>query len=454
MDDIKNVVLITIDTLRQDHVGCFGYREGTTPHIDKFAGKSALFEQAITNGSYTKAAFPPILSSTYASCYQGPFASMADRPMLAKLLQERGFVSGGFTANHLLGKHIDYDTGFEHFEEVVPAHDDRLLLRMKGSQRLLRSNRVNRLMMQVGVNTTPNSVYVKGDVLTRRAISWLEKQEDPFFLWAHYMDTHWPYHLESSLLSGEGRARAWRDRYTVRRNELDNVVPPKQERDYLLALYDSSILFVDAQVGQLLDYLTDGRALDNSLVILTSDHGEAFWEHGLWQHGAKYDFHEEILRVPLLIRLPGQTESVRIRDQVSLMDVAPTILDAVGIETNELMEGQSLLPMLNGQERVVTPLIITEMMDTDWYCLSLRTENFKYIYDENDPDNPELFDLRSDPDELINVYGQYQEVEEFFRERLLEHLEFVESYANRTEDGRWARADQVAERLRALGYIE
>ncbi len=450
---MTNIVLITLDTVRPDHLGCYGYSQAKTPNIDRFASQSTLFSHAITNGSYTKTAFPTILSSTYAGMYGGPFAAVShERPMLAGVLQDQGYNTAGFTTNPLLGAHVGYDAGFDEFQEPVPPPDTRNWTKVKGIQRVLRSPAANTLLMRLGVNTAPNPVYVRGDIITEAACTWLSQPKGKFFLWLHYMDAHWPYHIPTRLNSGQERARAWQDLHLAWKHREDHPGQAFVER--LIKLYDIAIAELDGYIGQVLTCLEQNHLLEDTAVFLTADHGEAFFEHSRWQHGALYDFHEEILHVPLLIRLPGTHHPSRIESPVYLLDLAPTILDALAIPADSMMEGKSLLPLLTGAGMDTDGPAIIEMLDLALYCVCIRTPRYKYLFDERYPEQREVFDLIRDPGETQNIYGQNPEVEAELESLLQAHLERVRATSPRDAAGQWQKDDDVVRRLQALGYMD
>ncbi len=446
-----NILLITVDTVRVDRLGCYGYA-CPTPNIDALADDGVLFEQAITNGTYTKSAFPPILSSTYASMYRGPFHSVgSDRPMLAKVLREHGYRTAGFTSNPLLGANVGYDSGFEVFEEPVPEVEAPRWHEWKGVQRLLSSPAANRVLMWMGRNTAPTPVYVDGGKITNLGLGWLHEASEPFFLWLHYMDSHWPYHDPSSLDQPTERARAWRDRRLMWRSKRN--VPGEEMLDRLHELYDAAVGRVDEQVGRVLTALSNAGLKDETAVVLVSDHGEAFYEHGRWQHGAVFDFHEEVLRIPLILSAPGLPRKRSVTELVSLMDLPPTLLDLADIETPETMEGRSLLPVIAGQ-RQQSGTVISEMVDRDWYCVSLRTDRFKYVYDERRSTVRELYDLLEDPEERHDLSGMRPEIESELEAQLQRHLRRIYKDGSRDERGAWNVEEDVVRRLRSLGYLD
>lgn len=446
-----NFVLLTIDTVRPDRLGCYGYKRAT-PRIDSLSKNGITFEQAITNGTYTKAAFPPLLSSTYASMYGGPFHEVsAGRPMLAPLLRDHGYRTAGFTSNPLLGANVGYDTGFDVFQEPVPSPDDRGWIEWKGVQRLLSSPRANRLLMGFGLDTSPPPIYVEGQEITEPGIEWLESGDSPFFLWLHYMDAHWPYHDQHALTDPDERARAWADRRLMSNSR--RTIPREEMLRRLDSLYDASIQRLDQQLGQIIDAVSGAQSSEETAIILVADHGEAFYEHDRWQHGAVFDFHEEILRVPLIIKAPGTRPGLRVDQMVSLIDVPPTILDLAGIEIPPEMEGQTLLPVIEGSGEP-KPQVICEMVDMDWYCVAVRTERYKYVFDERRPSVRQLFDLVADPTEDSDLFGNEPQVEFDLEVRLQQHLERIREAGARDEQGGWQVEGDVVRRLRSLGYID
>jgi arylsulfatase A-like enzyme len=449
----KNILLISIDTVRPDYLGAYGSSAGSTPHIDALAERSTVFKQAITNGSYTKPAVPPILSSTYAGMYGGPFEKVnEERPMLARLLQEAGYRTAGFTANPLLGAYAGYQDGFTVFDEPVPPKETRSWLRRKGAQAVLRTPLLNSLLAGLGVDTRPHPVYVSGDSITDLACSFLEGEKRPFFLWVHYMDAHWPYHLAHNLRTGKQKATAWQDLHLFFHKK--KIYPGDRAVEHLKNLYRQSLAFLDACIGRLLACLHSHYLPEDTTIVLLADHGEAFYEHGRWQHGAVYDFHEEILRVPLVVHQPGQVERREVTQMVQLIDVAPTVLEMLGLPVHPGMEGSSLLPIINREPLKESRTAIAEMVDLSWYAAAVRTERYKYIYDEKRPGQRELYDLQNDPQENENLAGSLPEVEAELNGILERHLERVNSTSIRDNKGRWQHGDQVVERLRGLGYLD
>ena len=184
-------MLLTIDTLRPDMLGCYGKTPSPSPNIDRIASEGIQFNQAITGGSWTQAAFPVILTSTYASMYGGCLGPLhPNRPSPIEALAAHGYSTAGFSTSPLLSKQYGYDRGFDHFIDLVPKEMDPLLRRIKGGQRLLRSTRFQQAMSIMGTAMRPARVYCSAGDVVDRAIPWMREAPSPFFVWGHFMDTH------------------------------------------------------------------------------------------------------------------------------------------------------------------------------------------------------------------------------------------------------------------------
>jgi arylsulfatase len=267
------------------------------------------------------------------------------------------------------------------------------------------------------------------------------------------MDAHWPYHTEASLQSPADYAGAWRD-MVLMHGAYHEHHPGADVMERVLGMYDEAIAFVDQQIGRLLATLDAMDVRDQTLVAITADHGEEFFEHGRWQHGASRKMYDELLRVPLIVEIPGQPGRVDIPQQVALLDLPVTILDAVGLPSDPRMEGKSLLSARAGQPDPARGVVISEMVALEGLCVALRTEAYKYVYVEQEPHRRELYDLEADPEERDNLYGTRPTVERAFQEILDKHLEQGKRTGSRGEDGQWLHDDEVVRRLRALGYID
>ena len=450
-----SILLLTIDALRADMLSCYGYDRPTTPNLDRLATSGIRFEQAITGGSWTQAAFPVLLTSSYASVYGGCLGPLApERPSPIETLAADGYATGGFSTSPLLSKDYGYDRGFHHFAELVPAESDPLLRRIKGGQCLLRSPLTHYMMGLVGKRMRPARNYVSAAEVTDRVCRWLDGVESPFFVWAHYMDTHWPYHLEETLTHPRDIAQAWRELSMMHQVNFKGRSLTPTQRERFVKLYERALQYVDTQIGRLLSHLDSMGHASNTIIIVASDHGEEFLEHGRWGH-FESNLYDEILKVPLIIHMPNWTDSQVIHRQVRTLDIMPTILDLCGCYCPDGTEGTSLVSLWTPSKAHYEEVeAISEMWRDTWHRIAVRTEAFKYIWDNRRPHQPELYDLRADPGERQNVSERHPKEVSRFQASVDAHLRRVAQTMPASTSPEPELDEDVISRLRGLGYIE
>lgn len=451
----KNIILLTVDCWRADHFRRNGEAVSPTPFIDGLLHDTLVFEQAITCGGWTRPSITALLSSTHASMYGGPLGRYADqRPIVSEVLQNNGYDTAAFTTNPQVGISFGFERGFNTFRESEPvaALQGPNWARIKGSQRLLAAPLAQWALQPLHVNTLPAEVTAPAEQLVDQVAQWLlQPRTRPAFVWAHFMDMHWPYHLLRKPHSPTEKARIWKDlQIGYRIAEAHGYLHPGESQvARLWTLYRKALSYVDEQIGNLIQRLRYSGLWEDTVLILTADHGEEFYEHGRWSH---YQLYDESLRVPLILRLPGLEQSQRIPDQVSLLDISPTILELAGLTPTQEMLGESLLGTTRGKPRIQREAY-AEAMWPDTYRLAIRNEEYKYIYDSQDPENSRLFDLQADPQEKHNLYRQQPNVAKKFEELRRQHQNRATATAVEAEEG-LAVNPALAERLRALGYVD
>ena len=452
-----NVILLTIDTLRADMLNCYGYNTPLTPNIDRLAASGIRFEQAISGGSWTQAAFPVIMTSSYPAMYGGCLGRLAtERPSPVETLTAYGYKTGGFSTNPHLSRATGYDRGFQHFSDLVPSEAEPRLRRIKGGQRLLRNPLFHYGLRMFGNRMRPARLYTSAADVTDSVCRWLELVESPFFAWVHYMDLHWPYHLEESLRHPRDIAQAWQDHAIMygRSNFKGNEPITVAQRKHFVSLYEQSLQYLDTQIGRLMCHLDKLGYDSNTMIILLSDHGEEFLDHGRWGHWES-NLYDEILRVPLIIRTPDRSGSQVIQRQVRLLDLMPTILDLCDCPLPKDLMGVSLLPLWTQREpEYEGEVAISEMRRDPWHRIAVRTESFKYIWDSKRPNQPDLYDLQADPAEKQNVSIHYPQEVSRFQASVDLHLRRVAEMEPVTAVPEIERDEEVIRRLRDLGYME
>lgn len=327
-----SVVLLVVDALRPDHLGCYGYGRPTSPEMDRLAARSVRFAEAVSVSSWTKPAVPSLLTSLYPSQHgvwegsgsnpEGGLESDAlgeEAVTGAEVLSAAGYRAAAFVHNAQLRAAFGLAQGFEVYRELEAS----------------------------------------GTAVVEGALEWLdrvrrESPSVPFFVYLHLLDTHWPYEPPPEAAAALGATAGKRpDDYALREAVNRGVVALGDEELWEIVLrYDAEIRGVDRAVGRLVAGLESRGLFEGSVLVLTSDHGEAFLEHGRLGHGG--DLYEESLRVPLLLKLPGSRDAGRVvRQRVTTLDVMPTILELAGLrpEAGVSQAGRSLLRFLGDGSR-------------------------------------------------------------------------------------------------------
>ena len=440
-----NVLLITIDCLRPDHMGVYGYERPTTPHLDDLASEGVRFTQAISQGPCTRVSFASMFSSTYPAMFGGFLRLSPQRTVLAEILREAGYCTAAFGSNPYLSPIYGYDKGFEIFDSnLVPwvqSHQHRLL------KYLNRFFIVARWLLP----------YLPASALTAKTVRFLRRHPAarPWFLWLHYMDVHDPYRPP--------RRHAARFR-SARRPELsDRALWQKalsqpgeiseNERQCLIDRYDAEVNFADEQIGYLLTHLRRMGLLDSTLIIVTADHGEAFGEHGQFSH--RFELYDELLRVPLIMRLPLGKVSDRslaagrvVTAQVRLLDLVPTVLDLLNVDDGPF-KGASLLSLIDGRDEECRVAISETQPETGLYAI--RQAGWKLILNVH-TGAVELYNLRQDPLETINCANTAPLIASKLEAQLRSHVQRTEASPSSLAE---IEVDHLTmDRLRALGYVE
>ena len=435
-----NVVLISLDSLRADHVGCYGYGRATTPAIDKLASEGVRFANAVSTTSWTLPAHLTMFTSRYQLSHgvvHDTYVLSPDVPTLAEAMKHAGYVTAGFVSAPYLAAHYGYARGMDTYEDVSAKYGHRAEAR---------------------------TAVVSQD-LVDLVLPWLDAHaRDPFFLFVHDFDIHYDYvppppydKLFDPDYHGKVDAKNFLERPDINRH-MD-----KRDLDHVLALYDGEIRFTDDHVARILKKIDDLGLRSRTIVILLSDHGDEFFEHG--NKGHHRTVYDEVLRVPFVVRLPdGARAGAVVDDEVSLVDVMPTILDLTGAGEPPGMEGVSLQSLLHGGT-LARKAVFAEFYDKRGFNLQVarRTRESKVIQHFNriaHPSRPavELYDLAKDPGEKRDVAAKdpaavrsdLDDTATWLNERwrVNRELQRAGGGANRTK----IDADTM-ERLKSLGYV-
>jgi arylsulfatase A-like enzyme len=393
-----DIFLITIDTLRADHVHCFGYEHIQTPALDGLAGDGIRFTQAFTPSPITNTSHVTILTGLMPSTHGVTDFAMplaATHPTLAELLKKRGYHTAAFIGSIILDSKSfapGLDRGFDFYDNFPQSTKDKS-----------RWGRLER----------------RGMVVTQHAEAWLSTHSaGPHFVWVHFYDPHDPYEP-----------------------------PPPYSQIYKDRLYDGEIAYADSALASFVAYLKKRGLYENSIVIVVGDHGEGLGEHREETHGIF--LYDSTTHVPLVVKLPGRSGAGKlIEDQVRTLDILPTVLGLLQMPAPERLDGESLQSYLaddNSGNRVA-------IGETDyplhfgWAPLrSMRGDGFKFI----EAPKPELYDLRRDPGELQNAYAPWDATVQKFRTALSEWR----SKTPGSEPSAGSVGQNTREELKALGYL-
>jgi arylsulfatase A-like enzyme len=439
----RNVLLIVIDTLRADRLGVYGNRRGLSPFLDELAARGVVFANAFSPSSWTVPAIASLFISHYPSQHKvTTFDSKIPDAAhtLAEELASHGYSSAGFSANFRLTEELGYAQGFENWQTYM------------------------------GSKVT--GVKVRGSRLRAESLGWLDglsssQAAKPQFLYLQYMEPHSPYqpsqpHRERFIRPVDGVDEV---EANAKVGRLNFAAVSWREIRLLRSLYDGEVASVDAELRVLFEELERRGFLDRAIVIVTSDHGEEFKEHGRTAHG--HALYDESIRVPLIILAPGY-EAHMVEENVSLLDVAPTILDLLKLPAEPQFEGRSLVELMKrpslgkwllsdgeGARDVISELPPTgSRFDVRAHSRAIVRDSLKLLLalkGQAKEEVPELYDLAEDPAEKEpNPPGLVAE-REALQTALYEEMQSLVRRAGLA--GETAPVDEATkEKLRALGY--
>jgi arylsulfatase A-like enzyme len=455
------VVLVLVDALRADRLGCYGYtRRPTSPNLDALAAESTRFADAVSSTPWTLPSMATLFTSLYPSVHGATLASDihtwlraprdfkpvtvldGSRTTLAEVLRASGFATAGFVQGSYPAPEFGLAQGFERYE----------------------ANRHPGIRFNV-----------------EALLGWLdETRPRRFFAYLHVAEVHSPYtppapdpRFSATSPDPASRALAFaldEERARYRRWDFDpqydgwldgsweslaavraGRVPSARDVEHLGALYDRGIAYTDHWVGRLLDGLATRGLLDQTAVIVTSDHGDELFEHGRLEHN--YTYYEETMRVPLIVRVPDLGVGRVVEQQVGLIDLMPTVLDVLGAPADQTLQGRSLVPLMRGDSLPDVP-VLGEASQTPGRR-AVRTGAWKYV--TGGPEPTQLFDLAADPGERTNACAARADTCAALETTLREIRETLADAAHRSglPPPPPAEVDaETRERLRRLGYAD
>jgi arylsulfatase A-like enzyme len=455
-----NVLLITIDTLRADHLSCYGYARPTSPAIDAFAREGILFTRAFAQSSWTKPSTASLLTSHYPTMHQANLdrARVSDAEvLLAEMMRDAGYTTAVLSGNPWVTAEYGFAQGVDHFYSVYDERFVRVTLLM------LALRRVNKLFDDDATIYNIIKRQIRGDlsttardaILGAEAIRWLGEHRDrPTFLYMHLMSPHHPYDPPPPF-----------DRAFVTNPQTPPMIVYPRKGHFLyehgdplsaerladmIGRYDGDILFGDTVVGKLFAEMRRLELLDRTVVVITADHGEEFYDHQNWGHG--HSVYNELLHVPLLVRYPATLpQGARVDVPVMSVDVVPTILELAGVAPVGTLAGRSLVPLMQGKPWERPAEAYAELIYRYGEGRALITADKKLVETTVGQDHRRLlFDLVTDPDENRNLIGDHTDPLPYER-RLAELLAWATQH--RVDAVEAHVSEDMEKRVRALGYV-
>ena len=416
------MVLYLIDTLRADRVGLYGYERPTSPVMDALGEAGVVFERAYAMDSRTLGSVPSLLTSlnTPSHGMMGYGDNLAPEIVtLATEFRAAGYDTASFVTNMVAGEFSGLDRGFAHFHDAIKKQSDRKARRSFPARKFFR---------------------------------WMDRIDAgrslPFFAYVHTAEPHRPYIAPDWYVAlFEDDYQGHVTGYFRGENGFKDATDPR-DIAHVQALYDGEVRLADEALGRLIAGLEERGLRENTLIVVTSDHGEELKDHGHWNHG--HSVYDELLRVPLIVSGPGVPAGRRVRELVQLVDVAPTILEMAGIRPPQAFEGESLRGLVTGsrEEQLEGKAIFTRTTYPPLKAVVIE-DQWKCIYEEGGA--VELYDLEQDP-------GETHDLADVERERAAALFAKLRAWMDGTGQGRTAPRMELSEGdiegLRALGYVE
>ncbi|HEY5659084.1 MAG TPA: sulfatase [Myxococcota bacterium] len=427
----RNVVLLVIDTLRADHLGLYGYERPTSPQIDAWAARGAVFDRAMATSPWTLPSFGSLFTGQLPSRHTAGFLGAtsggergfvtldASVRSLAEILGEAGYATVAIANNPFLDPEFEISRGFEVYD-----HEP-------GSEGEIR----------------------RANAIVDRAFDWLDHRSDarPFLMLVHFFDPHINYDPPDGVrgrFAGDYAGPLESPISDLKAIRAGRIPLGARDRAFIVSTYDEEILFVDAQAGRLLAGLRSRGCLEDTIVVLVSDHGEEFWDHGGFEHG--HSMFQELLRVPMIVWGPGIPPQ-RIAEPVSIADVFPTALEALGLPAVEALASRSLWGVLTRGEAPPVQDLIAEGNLYGPEHKSLIRWPHKLVFDVESR-RAKLFDLEADPSETRDIAAAQPALAKALLSALDAQLR--EASLARMQHRAADLDESTKEKLRALGYLD
>ena len=419
---IQHIFIVTADALRADHLGCYGYARATSPNIDRFSKDAVRFENAVSQGAGTLPSTASLFTSVYPSthkCDVNTSKLPAAFLTLPEIMETKGYMTAGFVQNEFLTPPHGLTNGFRWYQY------DRFLIDTE-----------KRLDL---------------------ALEWIQSMRRfPSFVFFHMLHPHSPYTPPPDIaqLFNVSLSPLASSNQKLLEVDAKRILLPKEEREQLITLYDAEIRYLDTLFGTFIQRLKQLKIYDGSIIIFLSDHGEAFQEHGRLGHGGTV--YQEMIRVPLLIKLPFRSNrrGIALAQNVETMDVMPTILEVLRLPVPGFFQGKSLMPLMLKGGKQNTRTVFSEVLSGK--LLGAINNNHKYIY-SGQTGKEELYDIRVDPGETKDLSQTSLDLLKKFRQERSSFFNRAAEWRKKhiqTEGEHIVLDEEQTEELKALGYIQ
>jgi len=421
-----NIIIVGIDTLRADHLGCYGYSLNTSPAIDFIAKNGALFEQAISQSSWTLPSFTSIFTGLY------PFNHKVEHqsdilnpkvPTLQKTLGSLGYFTAAYTNGGYITKWLDWDKGFDVF-------------------------------VQNNHHGGGNHSFSFADYKEQLFKFLSQKNLPPFFLFIHSYDCHAYYDSAPEIYRQMFTSNYYKDTNNLKKRRFadyylkkvaDKVT--KEDTEHIIGLYDSEIRYFDNLLKEMINLLKKQKLMQNTYIIITSDHGEEFKDHGSFGHN--HTLYNELVHIPLIIQGPGIPRKTRIKEKVRSIDIFPTIFDIIGVH-NKInsfnIDGITLMPLINNTaQQNYLPCL-----SKDWNKFSIRTDKWTQITTEK---SSKLFDSETDSKEQTNIIDKNKNISENLQQKYFEIKKNSAQFHKKNVSSKTVIDKKARQELKSLGYI-
>lgn len=407
-----NIILITIDALRADHLGLYGYSRDTSSGIDFLGRQSLVFENAYAHSPWTRTSMASMMTSRYPREHgvlteaKNDFLDESFKT-IPETFSENGYDTAAFITNSNLKSDFGFQQGFDHFEDRI--------------------------------------INLRTEYVCKLALNWMKKRENKFFAWIHLNEPHDFYEPPGKYISlfikpkdgyihPRATSREWMTRHRMQDGRFNLT---KTEIEWMKALYDGEIRYVDDELSRLLRELSESGILQNTILVITSDHGEEFLDHGYLYHGQ--NLHDELVKIPLLIKAPG-IKPAKIEEPVGLVDVYPTLTAMAGISHETPTRGTNLLTPN------ISRIIYGETDFRTWHQSMIIQDNVKFIHDW-ESNSTRKYSLNQDPVE--------KEPEKPSETEKQKNIELIKSYRINVHEpaGKNTVSPETLEGLKNLGYM-